>query len=102
MTIVGGGGLIIKGVDYDKSFEKELSRVKKLDPVLYERVGKTLQGLLKNPRPFGLRFEKLKGYNNPDVYTVHVTGNYKISFEIKNDIAILRRISNHNEIDRNP
>lgn len=99
MTIVGFGGVVIRELDYEAVFKKEF---KKLDPILQQRVQKALLNLLKSPRPAGLRFEKLKGYNNPDIYTVHVTGNYKISFEIKNDVAILRRIHNHNEIDRNP
>lgn len=61
-----------------------------------------LRDLLKNPRPHGLAFEKLKGYKRPDIYTIHVTGNYKISFEIKGDLVILRRVSDHDTIDRKP
>ena len=61
-----------------------------------------LRDLLANPRPPGLRFEKLKGYRRPDIYSVHVTGNYKISLEIRGDLATLRRVAPHNEIDRAP
>ncbi len=52
--------------------------------------------------PPGLAFEKLHGYSNPDIYTIHVTGNYKISFEISKAIAFLRRVGTHDEIDRLP
>jgi plasmid maintenance system killer protein len=38
---------------------------------------------MANPRPPGLRFEKLQGYRRPDIYTIHVTGNFKISMEIE-------------------
>ena len=61
-----------------------------------------LNDLIKDPRPPGLRFEKLKRYRNPEIYTIHITGNYKISFEVDGNIAILRTIGNHNAIDRQP
>lgn len=52
--------------------------------------------------PRGLRFEKLKGYSDPDVYSIHVSGNYKLSMEISGSRAILRRVATHDEIDRQP
>lgn len=52
--------------------------------------------------PPGLAFEKLKGYRNPDVYTIHVTGNYKISMSIYGQLAHLRRVADHGDIDRSP
>ena len=61
-----------------------------------------LRDLLRNPMPPGLRFEKLQGYRNPSIYTIHVTGNYKASMEIDGDTATLRRVGTHNEIDRRP
>lgn len=42
-----------------------------------------------NPRPPGLAFEKLAGHSRPDIYTIYVTGNYKISFEIEGSTAFL-------------
>ena len=65
-------------------------------------VDQKLQDLVKNPRPRGLRFEKLKGYSNPDVYTFHCDGNYKVSMEINGSEAILRRVGTHNDVDRAP
>lgn len=70
---------------------------------LQARVDEKIQDLLKNPRPPGLGFEKLKGYANPSVYTVHITGHYKLSFEIiEGNVAFLRRVATHDEIDRAP
>jgi plasmid maintenance system killer protein len=53
-------------------------------------------------RPPGLRFEKLSGYSNPDIYTIHVNGNYKVSLEVTGGNALLRRVAPHDEIDRAP
>jgi hypothetical protein len=70
---------------------------------MQSRVDEKLEDLLKNPRPSGLAFEKLKGYANPSIYTVHITGNYKLSFEIiEGSLAFLRRVATHDEIDRAP
>lgn len=93
------GGVILRKVVPKESFKKDY---KKLDLKLQQRVDAKLKDLLKNPHVHGLAFEKLKGYKRPDIYTIHVTGNYKISFEIQGDRAILRRVSDHDTIDRKP
>ena len=41
-----------------------------------------IKQLLKQPIPFGLRFEKLKGYENPPIYTIHIEGNYKVLWQL--------------------
>ncbi len=99
MTQVGAGGVLIARIQQFQRFVRDYN---KLTPALRELVDQKLRDLLANPRPPGLRFEKLKGYHRPDLYTIHVTGNYKISFEIQGDTAILRRIAPHDEIDRAP
>ena len=65
-----------------------------------DRVDAKLDDLLKNPRPPGLRFEKLKGYRRPNIYTIHDTGNYKTSLAIAGADARLRRVGPHNYIGR--
>jgi mRNA-degrading endonuclease RelE of RelBE toxin-antitoxin system len=108
MTAVGSGGVRFDGYDRTVRFEKEY---KKLDSQIRDRVRGKIIDLLKQPFPPGLAFEKLKGYSNPDLYTFHVTGNYKVSLEVKRiattegrtkTVAVLRRIAPHNEIDRAP
>jgi hypothetical protein len=74
MTVVGAGGVNIARWKKSHRFHREY---KKLGIDLCDRVDECLQKLVYVPIPAGLRFEKLKGYSNPDIYTVHVTGNYK-------------------------
>ncbi len=99
MTVIGQGGVLITAIDYKTSFKRHF---KKLTPQMQALTEAAIQELIAVPRPSGLRFEKLKGYRRPDIYTVHITGNYKLSFEINKQTAILRNIGNHNKIDRNP
>lgn len=99
MTVVGSGGVDITQFVFTKGFERQY---KKLPPEIKKLIPDKLNDLQNTPRPAGLRFEKLKGYSNPNIYTIHITGNYKLSFEIDGNIAHLRCVGNHNEIDRNP
>jgi len=82
-----------------KRFHKDYD---KLPVDMRDLVDKKLQDLTMPIRPPGLNFEKLKGYSNPDIYTIHITGNYKLSMEIVEGRAFLRRVADHNEIDRTP
>lgn len=99
MTVVGGGGVVITSWKKSKRFHKEYD---KLNNDMRDIVDQKLQDLAKSPRPAGLAFEKLKGYSNPEIYTVHATGNYKISMEIVSGSAFLRRVCNHDEMDLAP
>lgn len=99
MTIPGSGGVQIKRWSKSKRFHKDYD---KLTEALKNLVDQKLQDLCLTPMPAGLKFEKLKGHSSPCIYTIHVTGNFKASFEINDRIAFLRRVSNHDEIDRAP
>ena len=96
MTRVGAGGVVITRLSKTRRFERDYARLGDA------RVDKTLAALMQNPMPPGVRFEKLKGRANPDIYTVHVTGNYKISMSIDGSTATLRRLGTHDEVDRAP
>ena len=60
--------------------------------------------MLNDQIPGRLDLKKLSGYRNPNIFTITIGGNhaYKLSFEINNGVAILRRVGRHKEIDRSP
>ena len=99
MTVVGSGGVVITGWKASRRYARDY---RKLPPALQARIDGKLEDLQENPRPPGLGFEKLSGYSKPDVYTIHITGNYKLSFELEGSVAFLRRVATHDEIDRAP
>lgn len=94
MTIVGAGGHTLKRWAKSIRFHREYD---KLTIELRDTVDRKLQDLSKSPMPPGLAFEKLSGCSKPDIYTIHATGNYKISFEINDGTAFLRRVGTHDE-----
>lgn len=89
------------GYQYSAAFKRDYS---KLSPELQAAVDGAIEGLLQHPIAAKWRFEKLQGYRNPNIYTIHVTPNhaYKLSLERRGDIAYLRRVRTHKEIDRSP
>ncbi|MDR0233956.1 MAG: hypothetical protein LBI31_04040 [Zoogloeaceae bacterium] len=100
MTVVGAGGVSFAGVIRQARFRKEYTR---LDPAIQKRVDDTLVKLLQNPIPPGIKFGKLKGYSKPVIYTVHATGNFKISLEmLDGNIASLRRVAPHDDMGECP
>lgn len=95
------GGLQIDEVETLQTFDNDY---KKLPPEIKQHWEERLPLLLEHPIPKKLRFEKLIGYKNPSLYTVHVTPNHshKVSMEIQGRKAILRRIATHKKIDKTP
>jgi len=93
------GGVTIHRVVLKRSFHRDYGDLTRDQQ---ETVDRKIQDLLKNPRPPGLRFEKLKCRANPSLFTIHITGNYKLSVEVEGDCAILRHVGNHDTIDRVP
>jgi hypothetical protein len=69
-----------------------------------EAIEKAIVDLLLDPIPGHLDFKKLSGYRNPSIFTITICGNHshKLSMEIKDGVAILRRVGTHKEIDNNP
>ncbi len=99
MTVVGAGGVSIASFKFKPSFEKDY---KKLTPQLQDKFKKQAKKLFEANKAGTLSFEKLKGYKRPDIYTIHIEGNYKASFEIEGNVAIFRRIGSHDRIDSTP
>lgn len=87
--------------DYYPGFMRSMG---KLPIEIREQARQALKKLLKDPQPASLRLEKLSGYKRPDIYTIHVTHNHshKISFELKGECAVMRRIDTHKKIDKTP
>lgn len=96
---MGAGGATITAFDFKDTFKKDY---KKLTEHLQEKFKIQSRKLLEANKGGTLKFEKLKGYRRPDIYTIHIEGNYKASFEIKGTLAIFRRVGNHDAIDRSP
>lgn len=91
----------IKSFNIKSRFKKEYGN---LDPGLQQSVNEAIADLMKETIPAWRRFHSLSGYRNPRLYTIDVTPNkaYKISLEMDGEVATLRRIASHGEIDRAP
>lgn len=94
--------LCIKQLDLGSAGFKR--SVQRLSPEIRAQLQQALKDLKSDPQPGRLKLEKLKGYKNPFIYTIHFTGNnsHKLSFELKGDVAVMRRAGTHKQIDRCP
>ncbi|HAG0014401.1 TPA: hypothetical protein G8O67_001638 [Salmonella enterica] len=81
-----------------------MRRFSQLPDDIKRQAAKAINDLRQKPMPKSINFEKLRAYMNPSIFTIHATRNHshKISFEIEGDIAIMRKIGTHKEIDRSP
>ncbi len=99
---MGGVRPGIKGTETTSTFNNDFKR---LPADVKALVIECLELLCKNePLPAKLRYNKLNGYKNPNIYAIHITRNhaYKLTFERVGEIARLRRVGTHKEIDRAP
>jgi hypothetical protein len=78
--------------------------LKNLKPEILEVAKETIRDSQRNPIPAMRRFRRLSEHKNPKIHSVDVFSNksYKISVEINDATANLRRIATHKEIDQNP
>lgn len=76
------------------------AQLKKLAPEIQAAARQAVKDLVADPHPKKYRLEK----QTKDIWTIHVTSNhsYKLSFTLDGDIAELRKIGTHKEIDRAP
>jgi mRNA interferase RelE/StbE len=64
-----------------------------LDAQLQRRVDQQIALLLRNPRHPSLRVHKMEGYT--EIYEARVTKGYRLTFQLRDDTCILRRIGTH-------
>ena len=73
-----------------KPFDEDYDR---LPDSIKERVDKQLALLLENPRHPSLRVKKIKGH--PNIWEGRITKQYRFTFQIIEDLWLLRRIGTH-------
>ncbi len=78
--------------------------LRKLPPEIRLLADQAILDLLLPEIPGKYGFKKLNGYRNPSIYTIQLGGNhaYKMSMEIADSTAILRRVGSHRQIDDTP
>ena len=72
---------------------------RKLPPDIQETVDKQLDLLLSNQRHPSLNTKKMGDPRN--IWEGRITASYRFTFQIKNDIYILRKVGTHDTL-RNP
>lgn len=74
-------------------FKKDFKR---LPDEARERVGKTLDRFVSNPRHPSLRVKKMEGA--PEIWELRVSDNYRITFQFVQEGMLLRRVGTHDAL----
>lgn len=86
-------------VAYTDRFKRDYDRL----PVdIRQQVNDCIRDLAKDPIPTSRRAHCIDRASKPKVFSVDVTSNksWKLSFQIEGQVATLRRVGTHKEIDR--
>lgn len=91
----------INGIRRLPRFDREM---KGLKPDLLKAAKTAIEELYKNPSQTSLRLHCVNKEAKPKIFTIDVLSNksYKISFHMEGEIAVLRRVASHKDIDRLP
>ena len=78
--------------------------LKRLAPETRSLANQAILDLMLPEIPGKYGFKKLSGYRNPNIFTIMLGGNhaYKLSMQIDNGVAVLRRVGTHRELDESP
>jgi mRNA-degrading endonuclease YafQ of YafQ-DinJ toxin-antitoxin module len=83
-----------------KLSERFASKYEDLPLNLRLKVDKAISLLNENFRHPGLRSHRIKGYE--DIYEAHVDQKYRMTYERRSDVLIMRNVDNHDECLKNP
>jgi mRNA-degrading endonuclease RelE of RelBE toxin-antitoxin system len=83
-----------------KSLPRFERALRKLEPDVRKQVKETLDKLLSDSDRSGLRVKKLQGSSS--IWSVRVDRNYRISFSLNEDIAVLRNVASHDKLYGSP
>lgn len=75
---------------------------KNLDAPLQQEVNALLEELINDELSHGRKLKPMKGYRNPKIWEVRVTQNYRLTFEVEGEVAVLRNVGTHNVLYANP
>lgn len=74
---------------------------KYLPPAIRAQVDKQLSLLLENPKHPSLRIKKMQGTRG-EIFEGRVSKNYRFTFQVEEDIYLLRRVGPHNRALKKP
>lgn len=79
---------------FTSSFKKDYQS---LPGEVQEKVDKQLKFLLKDRDYPSLQTKKMEGH--PDIWEARVTKSYRFTFQIEEDVYLLRRVGTHDILD---
>lgn len=88
-------------IEETTKYKRELKKVLKHPYITLEKIHDTLKTFIATPDNNSLDTKHIKGCSEyKNLHQIRITGDYRILFELINDLMILRHIGNHNYIEK--
>lgn len=88
-------------IEETNKYKRELKKVLKAPNITLEKVHNTIKTFVDTPDNNSLDTKHIKGCSDyTNLHQIRLTGDYRILFELIDELIILRHIGNHNYIEK--
>lgn len=82
-------------------YKRELKKVLKTPNISSEKIDNTIETFLENPKHNALDAKPIKGCSDyTNLHQIRINSDYRILFELLDELMILRHIGKHNYIEK--
>ena len=88
-------------IEQTTKYKRELKKVLKTPSISMEKVDKTIETFIENPEHNSLDTKSIKGCSDyRNLHQIRISSDYRILFELLDELMILRHIGKHNYIEK--
>jgi len=88
-------------IEQTSKYKRELKKVLKTPSITMEKVDKTIETFIENPEHNSLDSKAIRGCSDySNLHQIRIKSDYRILFELFDELMILRHIGKHNYIEK--
>ena len=88
-------------IEKTTKYKRELKKVLKTPSISIEKVENTIETFISNPEHNALDTKAIKGCSDyTNLHQIRINSDYRILFELIDELMILRHIGKHNYIEK--
>lgn len=88
-------------IEHTSKYKRELKKVLKTPSITLEKVEQTIERFISDPTNNALDAKTIKGCSDyKNLHQIRITSDYRILFELIDELMILRHIGKHNYIEK--
>jgi len=88
-------------IEQTTKYKRELKKVLKTPNITEEKIDKIIETFIENPEHNSLDSKAIKGCSDySNLHQIRINSDYRILFELLDELMILRHIGKHNYIEK--